>query len=441
MKETRASFALLFFIIAAHIAYFLPQVSIKSEVSQSYSVTTCPGAVNDSRSTALLPSRQVGIRELVRANASFTKPTTSNPALTRGAIIVQGDPRNSWVIQTKASRWTSAATCTAGAASSWFVGGTANVTSQGKLILVNSGLSDAIVEVASYSESGPSEPRSITVKALTEREIRIDSLLPGADRLVVKVKVISGRVTSFLFDERVRGLNNIGGDFVAPIATPSTELVIAGLPATFGSSSTITRTLRLMSTDEVDTNVSVEVLSREGVYVPVELGNIEINAGEVVDIPLQNLDLGKGNFGLKLTATSAIVAALLSEVKSGSVSDFMWSAPSPAFDNVSFNIYGLEPSITFLGDEIRARIQWRSRDGKSFTENLSGEEILNWRVPANTRLITISNLSGSNLSGTRAGMSWLTSDGVAHIPIESAATLESAARPRADISVIQPRTK
>jgi hypothetical protein len=411
-------------------------VSIESEVSQSYSVTTCPGAVNDSRSTALLPSRQVGIRELVRANASFTKATTSTPALARGAIIVQGDPRNSWVIQTKASRWTSAATCISGATTSWFVGGTANVTSQGKLVLINSGLSDAVAEVATYSEDGPSEPRSITVKALTEREIRIDSLLPGADRLVVKVKVISGRVTSFLVDERVRGLNNIGGDFIAPISTPSTELVIAGLPATFGSSSTITRTLRLMSTDDVDTNVSVEVLSREGVYVPVELGNIEINAGEVVDIPLENLDLGKGNFGLKITATTSIVASLFSEVKSGSISDFMWSAPSPAFENASFNIYGLEPSITFVGDVIRARIQWRSRDGESFTENLSGEEILNWRVPANTRLITISNLSSA-----RAGMSWLTSDGVTHLPIESAATLESAARPRADISVIQPRTK
>jgi len=436
VKETRASFALLFFIIAAHIAYFLPQVSIESEVSQSYSVTTCPGAVNDSRSTALLPSRQVGIRELVRANASFTKATTSTPALARGAIIVQGDPRNSWVIQTKASRWTSAATCISGAATSWFVGGTANVTSQGKLVLINSGLSDAVAEVATYSEDGPSEPRSITVKALTKREIRIDSLAPGADRLVVKVKVISGRVTSFLVDERVRGLNNIGGDFVAPISTPSTELVIAGLPAAFGSSSTITRTLRLMSTDDVDTNVSVEVLSREGVYVPVELGNIEINAGEVVDIPLENLDLGKGNFGLKITATTSIVASLFSEVKSGSISDFMWSAPSPAFENASFNIYGLEPSITFVGDVIRARIQWRSRDGESFTENLSGAEILNWRVPANTRLITISNLSSA-----RAGMSWLTSDGVTHLPIESAATLESAARPRADISVIQPRTK
>lgn len=435
MKETRASFALLFFIIAAHIAYFLPQVNIQSEVSQSYSVTTCPGAVNDSRTTALLPSRQVGTRELVRANASFTKPTTGTPVLARGAIIVQGDPRNSWVIQTKANRWTSAATCTSGVASSWFVGGTANVTSQGKLVLINSGLSDAAAEITTYSEDGPSEPRNITVKALTEREIRIDSLLPGADRLVVKVKVINGRVSSFLVDERVRGLNNIGGDFVAPIATPSSELIIAGIPATFGSSSSITRTLRLMSTEDVDTNISVEVVSREGVYVPVELGNIEINAGEVVDLPLQNLDLGKGNFGLKITATSAIVASLLSEVKSGTISDFMWSVPAPSFENASFNIYGLEPSITFIGDQIRVRIQWRNRDGRSFTENLSGEEILNWRVPANTRLITISNLSDA-----RAGMSWLTSDGITHLPIESAATLESAARPRADISVIQPRT-
>lgn len=436
MKETRASFALLFFIIAAHIAYFLPQVSIESEVSQSYSVTTCPEAVNGSRSIALLPTRQIGVRELTRANASFNKPKSGTPTLSSGAIIVEGDPRNSWVIQTKATRWTSAATCISGATTSWFVGGTADVTSQGKLVLINGGLSDAVAEVATYSEDGPSVPRSITVKALTKREIRIDSLLPGADRLVVKVKVISGRITSFLIDERARGLDNIGGDFVAPITTPSAELVIAGLPAKFGSSSSITRVLRLMSTDEVDTNVSVEVISRAGVYVPVELGNIEINAGEVVDIPIQNLDLGKGNFGLKIMATSAIVASLLSEVKSGSVSDFMWSAPSPSFENASFNIYGLEPSITFLGDQIRARVQWRSRDGNSFSENLSGEEILNWRVPANTRLITISNISGA-----RAGMSWLTSDGVTHLPIESAATLESAARPRADISVIQPRTR
>ena len=435
MKETRASFALLFFIIAAHIAYFLPQVNVESEVSQSYSVTTCPGSVNDARSTALLPSRQVGIREISRGNSSFSKPASGTPVLSRGAIIIEGDPRNSWNIQSKANRWTSSVTCSSGATSSWFVGGTANVTSQGKLVLINSGLSDAIVEVSTFSEGGPTQPRSITVKALTEREIRIDSLLPGADRIVVRVKVMSGRVTSFLLDERVRGLNNLGGEFVAPLLQPSTELVIAGLPATFGSTSRISRTLRIMSTDDVDTTVSVEVVSREGVYVPVNLGNIEINAGEVVDVPLGELDLGRGNFGIKITAGSPIVASVFSEVRSGSISDFMWSSPSSSFDSASFNIYGLEPSITFIGEQIRARIQWRNREGETRSESLTGEEILNWRIPPNSRLITISNLSNS-----KVGMSWLTSDGVTHLPIESAATLESAAKPRADISVIQPRT-
>ncbi|MFZ9879462.1 MAG: hypothetical protein ACO3E6_04730, partial [Candidatus Nanopelagicaceae bacterium] len=68
-------------------------------------------------------------------------------------------------------------------------------------------------------------------------------------------------------------------------------------------------------------------------------------------------------------------------------------------------------------------------------ESLIGREILNWRVPANTRLISFTNLSGAQM-----GMSWLTQDGVAHVPIESAASLESAARPLSDISVIQPKT-
>jgi hypothetical protein len=435
MKETRAAFALLFFIIAAHIAYFLPQVNVESEVSQSFSVTTCPGSVNGARTTALLPSKQVKVRELVRGKAEFTKPISGTALLSRGAIVAEGNPSNSWVIQTKASRWTSATTCNSGADSTWFVGGTANVTSQGKLVLINSGLSDATVEVISFSENGPSQPRSIAVKALTEREIRIDTLIPGADRLVVRVKVISGRVTSYLTDERVRGLNNIGGDFVSPIFQPSNELVIAGIPASFGATSQIDRTLRLMSTEDLDTTVSVEVISRAGVYVPVNLGNIEINAGEVVDVPLQNLDLGRGNFGLKITSDVPIVASLLSEVRSGSVSDFMWSAPSPIFEGVSFNIYGLEPTITLVGEQIRVRIQWRNREGETLAESLTGEEILNWRVPANTRLISISNLSGA-----RMGMSWITQDGVTHMPIESAASLESAARPRADISVIQPRT-
>lgn len=433
MKETRASLALLLFIIAGHIAYFLPQANTRSELSQSYAITTCPGSVNQAKSTALLPTKQIGIRELIRKKADFYRPTSGTPVLARGAIIVAGNPRNSWVIQSKAGKWTSAATCISGSTNSWFVGGTGDVTSQGKVVLANSGLSDAVAEVSAFSENGPREIRSVTVKALSEREIRLDALDPGSERLVIRVKVISGRLTSFLIDERVRGLNNLGGDFVAPIQDPNTELVIPAVPSDFGIGSKVSHILRILSTEDLDTNLSVEVISRDGVYVPVDLGNIAIRSGEVLDIPLQNLQVGKGQFAIKLQAAAPIVAGIFTEVRRGNLSDFMWSAAAPAFDKVSFNIYGLEPVITFVGDQVTAEVEWRLRDGKVNRKTLVGQEIVNWKVPANTRLLTISNQSQANV-----GMSWASADGVTSQPIYSAATLESAARPVADISVIQP---
>lgn len=435
MKETRASIALLIFILAAHVAYLLPQSNVASELSQSYSITTCPGSVNQAKSTALLPSRQVGIRDLGRKNGDFYRSTTGNPTLSRGAIVVAGNPRNTMEIQTKSGKWTSAVTCSSGTTSSWFVGGTANVTSQGKIVLVNSGLSDATAEITSYSENGPVEPKNVTVKALTEREIRIDSLDPGAERLVIRVKVVSGRITSFLTDERERGLNNLGGDFVSPISDPATELIIPALPTRFGNTSKVSHTLRVMSTEEVDTQISVEIISSEGVFVPVGLGNVSIDAGEVVDIAIKDVDLGKQQFAIKVAASSPIVAGVQTSVSFGSVSDFTWNSASPSFERVSLNLFGLEPTITFVGDDIRVYVEWRLRDGKSVSKNLSGQEILNWKVPANSRLVTFT--ARSKIS---AGMYWATGDGVAYLPIASAATLESAARPNADISVIQPQS-
>lgn len=435
MKETRAAIALLLFIIAAHIAYLLPQTNVENELSQSYAITTCPGPVNQARSTALLPSRQVGIRDLSRKNSDFYRVASGNPILSKGAIVVAGDPRNSIEIQSKSGKWTSAVMCSTGSTTSWFVGGTGNVTSQGKIVLVNSGLSDANAEITAYSENGPVESVNLTVKALTEKEIRIDSLDPGADRLVLKVKVISGRLTSFLTDERVRGLDNIGGDFVSPISEPATELVIPGLPTQFGNSSKITHTLRVMSVDDVDAKVAVEIISKEGVYIPVGFGNISINAKEVVDLPIEGVDLGKSNFAIKIESSSPVVASVLTTVRTGNISDFAWSSATPSFQRVAFNLYGLEPIITFVGEEIQVSIEWRSRDGSTRTRSLSGQEIVNWRVPPNTRLISL-----AAKPGTVAGMNWLTGDGIASLPIISSATLERAARPIADVSVIQPKS-
>ena len=434
MKETRASFALLIFIIIAHIAHLLPQSSSNSVITQSYPATACPAGVSGAKATALLASKNIEIRNINQPNAELKKNGAGSYPLSRGAILVAGNAANTNVIMTRSGKWSSAATCTISPSINWFVGGTANVTSQSKLILINSGLSDALIDLTAYSESGASQSLPVTVKASSEKVVRIDSLSPGSERIVLKVETRSGRVTSYLLDERVRGLSNIGADFVPATSEASRELVIAGLNVKLGSSSSIKHTLRLMSVGEVDASASVEIISPDGVYVPVGFGEISLNAREVTDIDLSGVDFGSKAFALKISATEEIVASVLSEVKSGSVSDFTWSAPSQSFNTVSFNIYGLEPVMSFVGERVILSLVWRDRQGKSNSELIRGDEIVNWRVPPNTRLLTI-----SSASPVVAAMSWISGDGVARLGIAPSTNLESATKPVADIAVIQPR--
>ena len=434
MKETRASFALLIFIIIAHIAHLLPQSSSNSVVTQSYPATACPAGVSGAKATALLASKNIEIRNINQPNAELKKNGAGSYPLSRGAILVAGNAANTNVIMTRSGKWSSAATCTISPSINWFVGGTANVTSQSKLILINSGLSDALIDLTAYSESGASQSLPVTVKASSEKVVRIDSLSPGSERIVLKVETRSGRVTSYLLDERVRGLSNIGADFVPATSEASRELVIAGLNVKLRSSSSIKNTLRLMSVGEVDASASVEIISPDGVYVPVGFGEISLNAREVTDIDLSGVDFGSKAFALKISATEEIVASVLSEVKSGSVSDFTWSAPSQSFNTVSFNIYGLEPVISFVGERVILSLVWRDRQGKSNSELIRGDEIVNWRVPPNARLLTI-----SSASPVVAAMSWISGDGVARLGIAPSTNLESATKPVADIAVIQPR--
>jgi hypothetical protein len=434
MKETRASFALLIFIIIAHIAHLLPQSSSTSIVTQSYPATACPAGVSGAQETALLASKNIEIRNINQPNVELKKNGSGSYPLNRGAILVAGNVANTNVIMTRSGKWTSAATCTISGPVNWFVGGTANVTSQSKLILINSGLSDALIDLTAYSESGSSQSLPVTVRASSEKVVRIDSLSPGSERIVLKVETRSGRVTSYLLDERVRGLSNIGADFVPAISEASRELVIAGLSVKLGSNSSIKHTLRLMSVGEVDASASVEIISPDGVYVPVEIGEISLNAREVTDIDLSGVDFGSKTFALKINATNEIVASVLSEVKSGSISDFTWSAPSRSFNTVNFNIYGLEPVMSFVGERIILSISWRDRQGRGNSELIRGDEIVNWRVPPNARLLTI-----NSTNPVVAAMSWKSGDGVARLGIAPSTNLESATKPVADIAVIQPR--
>lgn len=433
MKETRASFALLIFIFAAHVAYLLPQTGSSNEITQSYAATACPGSVGDARSTNLLPNKNTLIRELSQPNSKLRRNGQGSYSISKNALFVEGSPTNVTQIQSRTGRWTAALTCADSSKTSWFVGGTANVTSQSKLVLINSGLGDAIVDVTSFSENGRGATVPITIKASSEKLIRVDNFDPGANRIVLKVETRSGRVVAYLLDERVRGLNNIGADFVPPMPKAEQSLVIASLPIKFGANSRATHSVRIMSTGEVDANLSIEVVSPEGVFIPVGLDNLTLRPQEVRDFDLSQIDLGNKTFALKISSSTPIVAGVLTTVKSGSVSDFMWSGPSQRFGNVALNLYGLEPTVTFVAERIQVNVNWRNNKGKEFSKSLIGDEVLSWKVPSNTRFISFSNQSGA-----QAAMNWISRDGVTHLLLSSGTNLESASKPIADIAVIQP---
>lgn len=433
-KETRAAIALLIFMLLLHVAHLLPQTSSITEVTQSYPATACPGPIGDAKATALIPNKKIAVRDIDRPRSDLVKNNQGSYPMERGALLIEGSPANTVALQTRANKWTAATICTVSDPVVWFVGGTANVTSQSKIILVNSGLSDAIVDITSYSENGATQPVPVTVKPSSEKVIRVDSLDPGSTRITIKVETRSGRVTSYLLDERVKGLNNVGGDFVAPSSAVARELIIPGLPIKIGDNSKVEHFIRLMTPGKIDATASVEVISPEGVFIPVGFSNFSLKPEEVRDINLSGVDLGKKTFALKIIASEPIVASVFTEVKRGSLSDFMWSTPAQSFGTVSVNLYGLEPTFSFVSERIQIDITWRDNRGKSGVKTLIGEEIVNWKVPANTRLMTVTNRSGSV-----GAMSWVTADGVTHLPIALSTNLESATKPIADIAVIQPK--
>mgnify|MGYP003332925942 FL=1 len=433
MKETRAGISILVFIISAHLAFLLPQTSQSRNVTAGYAPTSCPGPVSGARSTLLLPAERVPTKYLASLGSDFRKTSTGSFTLSQGAIVVQGDPRNSLEIQSKAGQWTSGTTCSSGSTESWFVGGSAGVTSQSKLAIENSGLSDATVELTTFSENGPSAATSVTISAASEKTIRLDALNPGANKIVTRLRVLSGRVTAFMLDERVKGLKNLGADFVPASPHPSTSVIIGGIPSSIGKDSKVQTILRILAPGAIDGTASVEVLSSNGVFVPIGLGEIALNSQDVTEISLPNLQVGTENFALRIDASIPIVAGVYVEGKRGSLSDFSWHGALTPFKKSTFNIYGLQPTITFISKNISVSAEWSDSRGKVYRSTIKGEEVVNWKVPANVRMIQL-----VSFTGTSAAMSWVSGDGLATLGILGNPELSSSTRPVAEISVIQP---
>ena len=425
-------------IIAAVIATLtfsnLASVSVtQSDFSENYPPVVCPATPEGESSAISVPSTQTGSRVLGKKTVIFKPTRTLRLMQSSSPTILDTKNMTSPVWQIKKGVWAGATICSAPAISQWFVGGAADITSKGKLILINSGLSEAIIDVEIWSESGIQPPKVVTLKANSSVVQSLDSLDPGAKRIALHIAPRSGRVNAFLVDERGRGLKALGGDMVNASPDPSKVVVIPAIPHMKRSGKALGHTLRVIAPGDVDARISVELISTKGSFVPLGFDDRAIKAGIVTEIAL-NPELIQSTFALKITSDRPIVASVYSSTYADSKSDFVWSTSTAEMKEYSLAVSGLAPTLVFAGEKISISLSILYTNKKEKKLTITGEGIATFKVPENARTINFTKVSDETVGGSLIS----TQSGFGYLPLIPGSELTRVLLPSANIRVLNP---
>jgi len=402
--------------------------------SETYPAVVCPPTLNGLGSQISLSSTSTPFQLLKNRGPKTAPVKVLRLPVSKDSLVINSEGSTPVVWQSRAGSWAGGALCTGPASSQWFVGGAADVTTRGRLMIINSGLSDAVVDIESFTENGKQPLRTINVTSKTYVDIPVDSLAPGDKTLTVHVAPRSGRINAFMIDEQGKGLKTLGGDLVNPVAAASKIVVIPAIPnQILKKEPALPHTLRILATGDVDASVTVEVLSADGVFVPVGLTSRVINAGIVSEFQLDP-NITSTVMAVRVTSTEPVVAAVKSTVVVTGKQDFVWSTAAPELVPLTIAVTGLTPFIAFSGDQINVSLDVTLLNGKVVRQNVKGTDIANWRVPADARSLTVIKVG----SATFAGALVSSVNGFGYFPIAAGSVLTKIEVPDSNIRVLNP---
>ena len=403
------------------------------QYSKSYPPVVCPPNPAGVTTATSVSSKKTPFYRIGNKSTKLVDIKTLRYSSVSDPILLQTEGLTPVSFQSRKGVWAGSVLCTAPATSQWFVGGTSDVSSKGVINLVNSGLSVSIVDVFTWSENGEQAVKTVSLKANSSSVVKLDSLAPGDSNIVIKVVTRSGRVNSYLVDERVKGLQKLGGDSVNSISSPSRKFVITGIPQQLVNKKSPTHYLRLFVPGVADANFSLELLSSDGRFIPTGFNERKLVSGKVVELKLKP-KVAKGAFAIKLTSDQPIVAAIRSRAISNGNSDYVWSTPSPALIPMQIAIGGLLPKIIFAGNTIAVDLRVQYSNGKVKEKSITGSDLVSWQVPNNAIAITILRAGVDNYAGALIAAK----SGYAFFPIATGAELTKVAIPSSNIRVLNP---
>jgi len=434
MKFGRSIGLLAALVSALCIGGLLSVTVTTKSYSESYPAVVCPPTIAGLNSQISLASKKTQFQRLQNRTTKTAPVKVLRLPVNKDSLLFNTEGVTPVVWQSKAFSWAGGAICTGPATSQWFVGGAADITTKGRLIIVNSGLSDAIVDVQSFTENGKQPVRTITVSSKNYIVIPTDSLAPGDKNLTVHVAPRSGRVNAFMIDEQSKGLRALGGDLVNSASTPTKSVLIPAIPnQIIKNTKALPHTLRVLSPGDVDASVTAEVLSADGVFVPVGLTSRTISAGIVTEFQFTP-KIASTVLAIRITSNEPVVAAVKSTVTVSGRKDFVWSTSAPELGPLTIAISGLTPLVSFVGDRINVSLDVTMNNGKVVRKTIKGTDIATWRAPDAARSFTITKVGPDTFAGALVS----SVNGYGYFPIAPGSLLTKIELPDSNIRVLNP---
>ena len=401
----------------------------REKFSLSYPSVLCPATLSGLTSQVSLGSRNTKIKRVGSSSSKFVNSRALRIPIPGDPILVDAQGITPIIWQSRTGSWAGGTICTDPATSQWIVGGSADITSRGKLILVNSGLSEAVADVFIWSDTSPATSKPLSIKANSFQTLGLDSLAPGDASIVIRVVSQSGRLNAFVVDERGKGLRTLGGDLVSPSVSPSKEIYIPAIPLQPRVNNAPAQQLRLLVPGETDAIISVEVISGDGRFIPIGFDGITIKEGQVTNLSLSP-SVTSSVYGLRIVSDEPIVAGVFSNVGR----DFVWSSSVPALAPFTIAMTGMSPLLVFVGDSINVEMELTVAGGKRVNKTIQGSDIAFWRVPNNARNLNFLRVSAN----TYASALQKSVNGFGSIPLVAGSVLTKSAIPTANIRVLNP---
>lgn len=197
--------------------------------------------------------------------------------------------------------------CPRSAPTSWFVGAGATTDHTGTLVLSNPGRIEAVADVTMYGENGPVElvgGTDIVVDAGDSVRIPLERLAAGEDNVAMSVRTTRGTVAASVLDATGELSPYDGSEYLPVAARPSTESLIAGVPADADS-----RELLVANPGDRTADVSINIVGKDGSFTPTGLESISVAAGAVETVAIPG-NAGKAAASVRLSSEVPVVGAV-----------------------------------------------------------------------------------------------------------------------------------